>query len=198
MGNSKIGIIVAREFNERVRKKSFIVTTILMPVLMIGLMMAPALIMRYSQSETRHISVIDQSGLIAPGLESNSEIVFSTTELPLDRARAELTEQFGVLWIGPDVMENPREVRLYTNGSSSMLVEESISGRIAELIEREKLKEYKIENLDQVLAEVETKVYMEVFRNDQTAEDGTDKQATSSAVSTAVGLFPVRALVRIR
>ena len=38
MANSKIGIIITREFNERVRKKSFIVTTILMPVLMIGLM----------------------------------------------------------------------------------------------------------------------------------------------------------------
>lgn len=49
MANSKIGIIITREFNERVRKKSFIVTTILMPVLMIGLMVAPALIMRYSQ-----------------------------------------------------------------------------------------------------------------------------------------------------
>ena len=30
MANSKIGIIITREFNERVRKKSFIVTTILM------------------------------------------------------------------------------------------------------------------------------------------------------------------------
>ena len=37
MAQSKIGIIIAREFNERVRKKSFIVTTILMPILMIGL-----------------------------------------------------------------------------------------------------------------------------------------------------------------
>ena len=63
MANSKIGIIITREFNERVRKKSFIVTTILMPVLMIGLMVAAALIMRYSQGETRHISVIDESGL---------------------------------------------------------------------------------------------------------------------------------------
>ena len=37
MANSKIGIIITREFNERVRKKSFIVTTILMPVLMLSL-----------------------------------------------------------------------------------------------------------------------------------------------------------------
>ena len=34
----KIGIIIAREFNERVRKKSFIITTILMPLLMLLVM----------------------------------------------------------------------------------------------------------------------------------------------------------------
>ena len=45
---SNIWLIVAREFNERVRKKSFIVTTLLMPVLMLGLMLAPALMMRYA------------------------------------------------------------------------------------------------------------------------------------------------------
>ena len=38
---NKIHIIIAREFNERVRKKSFIITTILMPLLMLGLMAAP-------------------------------------------------------------------------------------------------------------------------------------------------------------
>ena len=40
---SNVLLIIGREFNERVRKKSFIVTTLLMPVLMLGLMAAPAL-----------------------------------------------------------------------------------------------------------------------------------------------------------
>ena len=50
---SNIWLIVAREFNERVRKKSFIVTTLLMPVLMLGLMLAPALMMRYASGQTK-------------------------------------------------------------------------------------------------------------------------------------------------
>lgn len=142
MANSKIGIIITREFNERVRKKSFIVTTILMPVLMIGLMVAPALIMRYSQGETRHISVIDESGVIAPRLESSEEVVYEPTDLTLDEARREHTDRFGILWIGGDIMTNPGNVKLYTNGSSAMLVEESVSGQIADIIEKEKLKDY--------------------------------------------------------
>ena len=43
---SKIGLIVSREFNQRVRKKSFILTTILTPLLLVGLMVAPALVRR--------------------------------------------------------------------------------------------------------------------------------------------------------
>ena len=85
-------------------------------------------------------------------------------------------------------MTNPGNVKLYTNGSSAMLVEESVSGQIADIIEKEKLKDYNIENLSQILYEVKTTVYMQVFRNDQMQDDGSDKQANSSAVSTVVGL----------
>ena len=65
-----------REFKERVYKKSFIITTLLMPVLMLVLSIAPALIMFFAKGETKHISVIDQSGIVADKLESNEDVVF--------------------------------------------------------------------------------------------------------------------------
>ena len=82
---NKISIIIAREFNERVRKKSFIITTILMPVLMLALMAAPTLIMLFAKGETKHLLVIDDSGIIAPGLESGEEVVFEPTGKSLER-----------------------------------------------------------------------------------------------------------------
>ena len=44
----KMYLIIEREYLERVRKKSFIIVTLLMPILMIGLMIAPTLMMLYS------------------------------------------------------------------------------------------------------------------------------------------------------
>ena len=64
----KIGIIIAREFNERVHKKSFIITTILMPLLMIGMMAAPTLMMLFAKGEQKELIVLDDSGVIAPQL----------------------------------------------------------------------------------------------------------------------------------
>lgn len=115
---SNISLIIQREFNERVRKKSFIITTILMPVLMLALMVAPALIMRFSRGETKTIAVIDDSGLVAPKLADSEEIRFTTTDKSTDEARREFSDLFGVLWIGSDILENPSAVKLYANSSS--------------------------------------------------------------------------------
>ncbi len=70
--NSKVGIIIGREYMERVTKKSFIITTILMPLLMLALMFTPILIAEFSEGDSRKLVVIDESGVIAPQMQSTS------------------------------------------------------------------------------------------------------------------------------
>ena len=182
---SNISLIIQREFNERVRKKSFIITTILMPVLMLALMVAPALIMRFSRGETKTIAVIDDSGLVAPKLADSEEIRFTTTDKSTDEARREFSDLFGVLWIGSDILENPSAVKLYANSSSSLSLEESLTGQIERILEAEKLRRYNIDNLQQILDEMKTTVTLQTFRNDKSQEEET--QAQSSVVATASG-----------
>lgn len=178
-------IIIQREFNERVRKKSFIITTLLMPVLMIGLMVAPTLIMKYSTGDEKRIAVIDESGIIASKLQSDKELLFESTDLSLDEARKELTDHYAVLCIGSDVMSNPSNVKFYVNSSSSIAVEGNISNQLERIIENEKLKNYNIDNLKQILDEVKTSVSMQTFRNDKSQEEETE--ALSSIAATAIG-----------
>ena len=182
---SNVSIIIQREFNERVRKKSFIITTILMPVLMIVLMIAPALIMEYSRGEQKTIAVIDDSGLVAPQLQSNEELRFEPTDLTTEEARRSLTDRFGVLYIGSDILENPSDVKLYANASSSLSIESNITGQIEDILEAEKLKAYHIDNLQQIRDEVKTTVTLQTFRNDKSQE--AESQAQSSTVATAAG-----------
>ena len=118
-----ISLIIGREFRERVYKKSFIITTILMPLLMILLGAAPTLIMEFVDSETKKITVVDESGLVAPRLESDEEVVFSLSEKDLAEtliATANDEDNFGVLHIGEEIVANPNNARLYTTSSSSM------------------------------------------------------------------------------
>ena len=182
---SNISIIIQREFNERVRKKSFIITTLLMPLLMVALMAAPALIMQFSRGDEKRIAVIDESGLVAPRLESDEELRFEPTDLTTEEARRTLTDRFGVLRIGGDILENPSDVKLYANSSSSLSVESSITDQIERILEAEKLKRYNIDTLQQILDEVKTTVTLQTFRNDKSQEEETHAQ--SSTVATVTG-----------
>jgi len=177
---SQVGIIIAREFNDRVRKKSFIITTILVPLLLVALMAVPTLLMLYTSTDTKEIAVIDESGLILPALKSNEEIVFLPVDEELAQAR-ENTERFGVLWIGGDILENSNNVKLYTNSSSSMMLEESIENQMAKAIENEKLKSYNIENLPEIMEAVKTSVTLQSFRNDK------EETSQSAGASFAIG-----------
>ncbi|MBR4850218.1 MAG: ABC transporter permease [Alistipes sp.] len=181
-----ISLIIGREYRERVFKKSFLITTIVMPLLMILMGAAPTLIMEFAEGDTRHISVVDESGLIAPRLVSDDEVVFEISSSDLATTLVEASqneESFGVLHIGSDIVENPNSARLYTSASSSIMLEGAIASQIEEVIESERLKAYNIENLNEILDKVKAEVHLTTFRTDK--EEGS---ASSAATSSIVGM----------
>ena len=176
-----------REFKERVYKKSFIITTLLMPLLMVVISVAPTLIMVFAKGETKSISVIDNSGIVAPRLESNEDVQFVTIQdgdLQTELKKSLESEEFGLLYIGEDVVKNPNNVQLYTNSSSSMLIEDAITDQIEEIVEAERLKEYNISDLKQILDAIEVDISLTTFRN-----DNKEQTASSSAASSFIGII---------
>lgn len=183
-----IGLIVMREFKERVYKKSFIITTLLMPLLLALISVAPSLIMFFAKGDTKQISVIDNSGIVADKLQSNDEISFITLangDLQQELKNSLEKDEFGVLFIGQDIVTNPNNIQLYTNTSSSMLIEDNIADQVEQIIKNERLKEYNLENLQQILDKVEVDISLSTFRN------GEDEQSTasSSVASSFVGII---------
>ena len=179
--NSPLSIIVSREYLERVKRKSFIITTILMPLFMLGLMVVPALIAMVSTPDKQRIAVIDNSGLLAARLQNSSEVSFTVVDSDLDAAKAD-EQYYGVLEIGRDVVDNPSDVRLYTHGPASMMVEQFISAQLESGIESIRLGRYNIDNLEQILNSVHAKVALSTMRIDKADEE------TSSGLSYGMGL----------
>jgi ABC-2 type transport system permease protein len=189
---NKIGIIIAREFTERARKKSFIVTTLLMPLFMIGMMVAPSLVMLYGGSEQKEVVVLDPSGIVGSRLQSSQEVVFT---LEKDISKEEACQKydaesgiFGILYIAEDVKESGN-VQFITNASSSLMLEELISSQIKGIIEQEKLKErYNIDNLDQMLQDVATPILLNTFENNGTGNEE-EMESTSSGINYILGIL---------
>jgi ABC-2 type transport system permease protein len=177
----KIKIIIQKEFNERVKKRSFILTTILTPLFLVAIMLVPSLIMMFQKPTEKTIMVIDHSGVVAQQLESSQYLKYEPTTETLDQIKADRQEGknsdiFGVLVIDSDIMTNPK-VQLSTFESSTADTDMSITSSIKHIIETEKLKDYNIENLPQIMSEVETNVSLQSFQIDESS--GEDKESSS-------------------
>lgn len=180
---NKTLIILSREYLQRVRRKSFIITTILMPILMVGLMMLPALIDKFSEKENKVFAVIDDSGAIAPALQNTPELKFVSTDASEEELRKN-EDYDGILIIGKSIIDNPSDVTLYSRGAMSPQSEMIISSQIGAIIEQYRLTKYKIENLPQILAEVHADVNMKTLRIDEDED-----RVTSTIVSSLVGML---------
>ena len=186
MKNS-IGIIIGREFNERVQKKSFIITTLLTPLLMMLLIFAPMLISGYSDDSAKMIAVVDDSHVIAPQLTNTDEIVFEQTPLPLEIARKEYDGYYAVLHIGSDIVTNPAGACLYTNGTAAMGTEHNIASQLTMAVQKEKMKTYNIGQ--QVMQELNTRVALQSLKNNPGSEDAESSSAMVASVLAYVLSF---------
>lgn len=181
--NSKIGIVIRREYLERVSKKSFIVSTILMPILMIGLMVAPTLLTIYNTPEEKTIAVVDNSGIIVPSLKNEESIKFIPSTAPIDSLKAN-SDLDGILVIGNNILTNNNGASLFTHDASSMMIEQNITKQLEDIIEDQRLKNYDIENLDKIINEVNADITLSTYRIDE-EEDST----SSSTLSYIIGML---------
>jgi ABC-2 type transport system permease protein len=181
--NSPLSIIISREYLERVQRKSFIISTLLTPLLMLGLMMAPALFAILAGPENKTIAVIDRTdAMIARQLDNEGELNFKVVQGEL----AELIDNAdydAVLVIEADAVSRPSAIKLYSHEAASMQTEGAISSQLENIIEDERIKAYDIDNLSQIMKEVKADVRLETFR----ISEG-DTSETSSIISYIVGI----------
>ncbi|HOE05472.1 MAG TPA: ABC transporter permease [Bacteroidales bacterium] len=110
---SKIGLIIQREYLTRVKKKTFVIMTILGPLLFAALMIAPALLAQMEDGELKYVAVIDDSYMFSPITDSTGKVyrqILKDTEyikfdylygMSLDSAKAQLPDSkyYALLYI---------------------------------------------------------------------------------------------------
>lgn len=182
---SKIGIVIEREYMERVKKKSFIFTTILMPVLMMALMALPALIMTFTEGSETTVLVVDNSGVVGNRLQDRDELKFrlATPDVTVDSAqRAE--GHNAVLVIPSNIVSSKRStLKMLSDGPTSITTEGMITSQINKIVEEERLKNYNIADLDKIMDEVESNVSISTMRTDKESEE-----SLSAGLSYAIGI----------
>ncbi len=179
-------LIIKREYLERVNKKSFIVTTILVPVLMLALMVLPTVLMIMVPSSTKNVAVLDDSGIILPKLEDTDDVHFFSANAPQDDMLAN-DSIFGILIIDRNILTNNNGVRLLSANAASANVESTITSQMESIIEQQKLLGYDIDNLDAILKDIHTDVNLSSIRIDEEGGEGEKQSAELNSVA-GIGL----------
>ena len=136
-------LIAKREFFTQVKKKSFIILTLLTPLLIIVFGGVVSLMFQANETQMQ-ISVIDKSGLFKDKLKSDENIryVFSSEETEKSLTKAlETTEEMNSVMIIPkkEIHELENSIEILTNKNLSNEARRNIAGNISEIIKAEKI-----------------------------------------------------------
>ena len=136
-------LIAKREFFTQVKKKSFIILTLLTPLLIIVFGGVVSLMFQANETQMQ-ISVIDKSGLFKDKLKSDQNIryIFSLEETEKSLIKAlETTEEMNAVMIIPkkDIHELENSIEILTNKNLSNEARRNIAGNISEIIKAEKI-----------------------------------------------------------
>ena len=166
----KVGIIIKREYNTRVKKKSFIILTILMPVLFAAVTILPTYLATMNDTEERTVAVYDGSGVFLGRLESSQYTKFHfIPKEDYDKLRDNLKESsyYAVLAIPPNVV-NTNTVQLFSEKNIPFDLKNQIDQKLSDIIEKDKrsalLKEVAVPDLEQKLEAARTNIHVNTIR----------------------------------
>jgi ABC-2 type transport system permease protein len=150
--------IIRREYNEHVRKKSFVIGTILVPVFMLAFLLIPIMLAFFEPGGQLSVAVVDHTGKFGVAFASSfedttdsGELKFLFTQEPATGARlSELIEDLDegrlgiIIEIPADVMES-NQVTYITKEHRALQMQEDFVGRLTELMIRERLAQEGLE-----------------------------------------------------
>ncbi|MBO4610506.1 MAG: ABC transporter permease [Bacteroidales bacterium] len=187
-----IGIVIRREYLNKVKKKSFLVTTFVVPILMAALCIVPVVLMMNSKEKTKKIAVVDQSGIVMPYLESNDVLAYTdlSTE-PLDSVKANMAAlgYDGVLHISEINEEKSVSADFTSQKPVGMSTTEMMNGRINAAVEAYRVSTYGIEGLDRIMKEIKSNVRISSFTRDEAGKEKISDASVNSILSMVLGIF---------
>ena len=170
-----IKTIISREYMTRVKKKSFLLTTFLVPVLFAAICILPSVIMFMTKDSEKKIAVIDQSGIVMPYLVDSETVAYTDcSSEQVDSMKAGFKDMgYDALLVVSHVDTAGRTVSLasYSQKPLSLDLKESVREKVNDAVEDYRLSLYDIRDLKQIVSELKADVSMSTFVFDDSGEE---------------------------
>ena len=183
-----IGIIISREYLTRVRKKSFLITTFIVPVLFAAMCILPSVIMLMAKDTGKKVAVVDQSGIVMPYLADTETIDYTDySTMQVDSLKAEFKSlELDALVVISAIDPETKSVTLvsYSDKPMSVDMKDAIQSKVNEAVEDYRLSLYDVSDIKKIMTEVESNISMATFTLDESGEE----KITSSEVYMALSM----------
>jgi ABC-2 type transport system permease protein len=175
---NKIWLVTKRELLTRIRKRSFIVMSVLGPVLIAGFF---GMIFYFASSsedtEVKKIAVLDSTYSFINRIPDTKYVKFeylpNANVEPLKKILKK-TDYYGILYISPTVAHSSKGVLFYSYHQPSLSITQHISNALEKELRNQKLEAYKIENLDKILKSIESRIDIQTIK---LSESGQEKKS---------------------
>ena len=184
-----IKTIIGREYLTRVKKKSFLLTTFIVPILFAALCILPSVIMFMAKDTGKKVAVVDQSGIVMPYLVDTDAVDYKDYSAePADSMKANF-EELGLdvlVIVSPlDTAAKIVSVSSYSPKPLSMELKEGVQSKVNDAVEDYRLALYDITDLKQIMEEVKANISMSTYTMDESGEE----KITSSEVYMIISMI---------
>lgn len=178
---SKTFIIIQREFSTRVKKKSFILLTVLMPFIFAALIFVPVWLASIKDNDQKTVKVVDETGRYAALFKDDQSYRFETAATDSTEFYSEDAGVEAVVLISSDLTRDQRGVVICSHKEVPADLLSYVTNVLNDQVRRDKLAATGISGLDEIIRDVQSDFSI------PTVKRNTDGDAMTSNTYIAMG-----------
>ncbi len=193
MNFRKLGIVIEREYLNKVKKKSFLLITFITPVLFAAIAILPSLIMMGAKEAAKQVGVVDHSGIVMPYLESGEVLEYRDlgVDADVEAIKADLSKaDIDILLTISELDPQTKSVTADTYSLKPLGMDSGsgIERRINDAVEAYRIDSYGIENLEEIMHSVKSNVHVHNYTISESGEESISESGVYMAISMFLGI----------
>lgn len=181
---NKIFLIIQREYLTRIRRKSFLLLTLLMPILMVGLVVVPLWLGSLSGGNDRKVIVVDETHLYDTLFSSTQQFLF-LHEKRMPQPSTLPSDVEAVVHIKGDLSMQPSALDIVSPKEVQNDLQKHVHQVLDSAIRQQKLARYGIPELESIVSDAGSNVQINTAKWDKSG----NTSASSSDAAKAAGLI---------
>ncbi|HEU5292416.1 MAG TPA: ABC transporter permease, partial [Cyclobacteriaceae bacterium] len=186
---NKVFLIIQREFLNRVQKKSFLITTILVPLIFPAIIggMIYYMVKESESAKADVVQVVDESGKF--NFTNSKRFTYVKLSMPLEQAKKAYnqTDDFALLYVPQFDIYKPEGLTIYTKENPSAEKVGNLERTLAERIRELKLEHYKVD--EATLKALRTEVDLKQVSLGETGEEKASNSLLLYGVGFVLGIL---------